>query len=822
MKSLILRLSIFIGSIFLLPEIFATHIVGGYLSYRFISVTADSAEYELTLHLYKDCGPLANDINEDAIYAIFDQNLIEIAFDSLPRISIDTLDDNINNPCVVSVPDVCVAEEIYQGRIRLDRSQAHTVTYQRCCRNSTIDNIIAPGNQGSTYSVFIAAYDVVDTNSTPVFNIVPPIVLCSNFEANFDLSATDPDGDSLVYSLCSPFNYASQTQPRPSLPFNPVDRPPYFPLPFAFPQTASNPVPSNPQISIDSETGRLTGLPRFDNEQYVIGFCVEEYRNGTLLTTIRRGIQINTGNCNPLITTAVQDQEQFCDGLTVQFKNNSTANVNVDTYKWDFGVPGVQDDTSRDFEPSFTYPSPGIYTITLIANPDYPCNDTSTNQFEVAPELEPTIESTGLFCADSNGINFSVGGVIPNGTTFLWDFGSDANIQNSTQAQVNDVKFSNPGSKLITLVATQANCKDSIVSGVRIFENPTVDFLISDSLECSPAVINFQNLSRFSGTADFFWDFGDGNTSTLRDPSHTYNQDGLYDVSLKIRTTDTTACIDSLTLTKQNAIRLSLDASINNVDFDISPNEGCSPLTVKFSETTSSDGNAEFFWDFGDNSDISNDPNPSHVYTNPGTYSVGLLMITSDKCVDTITTTYADTINVIEGPIASFVVKDSILSIKNANFEFDGEGDPISERGEYFLDGRFIGRGYDLNYTITELGKYNVDYVLFNTNRCRDTLRQIIEVIDEFEFVIPNVFTPNGDGINEQFQIQACGVDWFEISIRNRFGERVFKSNSINISWDGRINGRKTSSGVFYYRIKAIDFLGQLHTYTGTIQLITN
>ncbi|MBD99544.1 MAG: hypothetical protein CMO34_06850 [Verrucomicrobia bacterium] len=818
MLTLLLRLSLFlfIGSFSF--QLYATHIVGGYLSYQFISSTVDSAEYELTLFLYKDCGPNANVINEAAVYAIFDQNFVQVHFDSLPRISIDTLEDNINNPCVVSVPDVCVAEEIYRGRIRVDRSQGHTITYQRCCRNGTIDNIVDPGSQGSTYSAFIPAFDLIGANSTPDFGLVPPIVLCSNFEANFDLSVTDADGDSLVYSLCSPYNYASISAPRPNNSTNPVQPPPYFPLLFTFPQTAENPIPSNPQIRIDSTTGKLTGLPSLSNEQYVLGFCVQEFRNGVLINTVRRGIQLNTGNCNPVIVTAVQDQTQFCDGLNVLFRNNSTANVNVNSYKWDFGVPGVLDDTSRiEDSVEFTYPSPGIYTITLIANPDFPCSDTSTSQFEVRPELNPTIEQTGVFCEDSNGVSFDVGGVFSPTTSFRWQFGSDASIGSSTQKQVSDVKYSNAGSKQVSLVATEGNCKDSLVDGFRIYRNPTADFIFSDSLDCSPMIVDFQNLSRFEGTAEFEWDFGDGNKSNLRDPQHTYLNDGLYDVQMKIKTTS--LCVDSITITKPNAIRVTLDASPNVVDFQWLPNEGCVPLEVQFMQTSSSVGTPKFIWDL-DNNVQSELENPTSVYTDTGYYSIGLIMITEGKCADTLNMRIDSAIRVYFNPISSFTVSDSALPLKEANFFFDGQASQFVDKSHYELNGINIGVGPLLNYSFMDTGHFNIDYIVENQFNCLDTSSQTVLVFDEFELKIPNVFTPNYDNVNDRFEIEACGIYDFRITIHNRYGQQVFESTSLNFSWDGRINGKRAHPGVYFYDIDVLDFKGERKNYQGSVTII--
>ena len=818
MRTYLLRLLLFLIAGSLSAQLYSTHIVGGYLSYQFVSSTADSAEYELTLYLYKDCGPNANVINEAAIYAIFDQNLMQVRFDSLPRISIDTLPDNINNPCVVSIPDVCVAQEIYRGRIMVDRSQGHTVTYQRCCRNGTIDNIIAPGSQGSTYSAFIPSFDLIGPNTTPDFDSVPPIVLCSNFEANFDLSASDDDGDSLVYSLCSPFNYASISAPRPNNSSNPVQAPPYFPLPFTLPQTAENPIPSNPQIKIDSATGKLTGLPSFSDEQYVLGFCVQEYRNGVLINTVRRGIQLNTGNCDPAIVTAVQDQKQFCDGLEVLFRNNSTANVNVSGYKWDFGLPLVFNDTSRKADSVlFTYPAPGEYTITLVANPDLPCSDTSTIKFDVRPELNPTIVQNGVFCEDSNGVSFDIGGVVQPSTTFLWQFGSDASILTSTQKIVSDVSYANAGSKLISLVATDGNCKDSIVSGFRIYSNPTADFIFSDSLDCSPMVVDFQNLSRFEGTAEFEWDFGDGNVSSLRDPRHTYLNDGLYDVQMKIKTTS--LCIDSITIRKPDAIRVSLDASQNTVDFQLFPNEGCVPLEVQFTQNSSSAGTPKFIWDL-DNNVQSELENPTQVYTDTGYYSIGLIMITAGKCADTINKRIDSAIRVNLNPVSSFISSDSALPLKEANFIFDGQASQFVDQSHYELNGVKLGNGPLLNYSFMDTGHFSIDYIVENQFNCLDTSSQTVLVFDEFKLTIPNVFTPNYDNVNDRFKIEACGVYDFRISIHNRYGQKVFESTSLNFSWDGRINGKRAHSAVYFYEIDVLDFNGERKNFQGSVTII--
>jgi hypothetical protein len=99
------------------------------------------------------------------------------------------------------------------------------LVYERCCRNGTINNLNNPGNQGATYTATIPPTNAY-RNSSPVFNKFPPTFICANSPLSFDNSATDLNGDSLVYSLCTPNDGASQSDPAPTTPNNP----PYFPI----------------------------------------------------------------------------------------------------------------------------------------------------------------------------------------------------------------------------------------------------------------------------------------------------------------------------------------------------------------------------------------------------------------------------------------------------------------------------------------------------------------------------------------------------------------------------------------------------------------
>ncbi len=796
----------------------ATHIIGGYWDYKCLGLRGGQVEYEIKLFLYKDCGPNANNINEDARCVLFDQfnNLVDSLI--LPRLSIDTIPSTINNPCLVSGPNLCVAEEIYIGLISLDTSSQFTLTYQRCCRNgATINNLFGASNQGITLTTTFPRFSDVGCNDSPVFNSFPPISLCFDFDLQLDLSASDNDGDSIVYSLCEPFQGGSPTDPIPS--FRNVPPPPYVPVSYSAGFSSQNPMPANPALSINSQTGVLSGVPN-QLGQFVVGFCLEEYRNGTLINVTRRDIQVNTGNCNPVIVSAVQDQQLFCDGLTVQFTNQSTANVNIQNFKWDFGDPSTLADTSRQTNPSYTYPDTGLYTITLISNPGLPCNDTSTKDFLVYRRLSPILTQEGRACQNGNLLNFVARGEYEPHASFEWDFGSDANIQTSTLDSVGGVVFSNGNNNFpVQLIVSQDGCSDTINQIVQLFENPIANFIYNDSAGCYPLPVQFINRSSFTGSADFLWNFGDGGTSAQFNPSHTYTANGYYDVQLELRTTSN--CIDTSILTIDSAIHVSLDSSQNDIKFGVTPREICPGDTVRFLDSSFYEGRASYFWDFGDNN-LSTLRNPAYIYTDTGYYDVGLLLITIDKCIDTLQFSIDSALRVLPAPVSRFTSDAPSKSLKEAKFLFDASSSEFATASNFFINSVFIENNDSLYYTFTDTGTFTISHIAENKFGCQDTSQQSVNVFDEFLFIIPNIFTPNGDLINDEFAVRACGVYEYEISIFNRYGYNVFNSESMNINWDGRINGNLAPDGIYYYKIRIKDFRGEYLNYTGNLTLVRN
>jgi hypothetical protein len=239
----------------------------------------------------------------------------------------------------------------------------YTLVYQRCCRNASINNVFDPANTGATYLGTIPDAAFAECNSSPQFNNFPPTVICVNEGLVFDHSATDVDGDSLVYMLCAPYLGADASNPYPA----PPGPPPYNFVTFVSPYTATDPMGGSPPMAIDPATGILTVTPT-SLGQYVVGVCVSEYRDGVLLSEHKRDFQFNVTTCQPSVIASTPGVINQCSSNTITFVNNSIGGT---FYHWDFGT-GNSADTSNEFSPTFTFPDTGIYTVTLYVNREQP------------------------------------------------------------------------------------------------------------------------------------------------------------------------------------------------------------------------------------------------------------------------------------------------------------------------------------------------------------------------------------------------------------------------------------------------------------------
>lgn len=306
-----------------------------------------------------------------------------------------------------------------------------------------------------------------------------------------------------------------------------------------------------------------------------------------------------------------------CSPFTVEFANNSLGLP--DQVTWNFGDGTTSNDPNALLNHTFTTGlEDTTYTIQLIVENE--CgSDTAYHTITVLPNQVNAFFNTnitsGCIPLTVNFTQFSTGANVSS-----WDFGDG----NTSVAYSPTHTFTQAGTYEVQLFVNDGCSFDTATVQIQVAPSPSVDFVFAPDSVCINETFVFTNLSQ--NLAGVSWDFGDGNSSTLTNPSHAYPQSGTYAVTMT-GTSTTNGC--TATITKPVLVSVNPEP-----DFVATPISGCIPLTVSFNQTGA---NVTYqSWDFGDgNSSIANDP--SHTYTQAGTFAVELLVENANGCRDSLT-----------------------------------------------------------------------------------------------------------------------------------------------------------------------------------------
>ncbi len=606
---------------------FATHIVGGEIYYDCLG----GNNYKITLKIYRDCFNGQAPYDDPASIYFFNSSGVLITEVQIPFPGSIQLPVTINNPCFTPPTNICVEEAIYTTTVNLPPiAGGYDITYQRCCRNNTILNIVNPGAVGSTYMAHIPGTGALACNNSPRYNNFPPIFLCSGVPLNFDHSANDPDGDSLYYELCDPFTgldascpiVGPQTNTSAGCSVTPPPPPISF-IPWQAPYNASYPMSASPAIAVNPVTGMMTGTPNMVG-QWVVGVCVREYRNGVLISTNKRDFQFNVVNCPGLPVASIPTQTLFCNGYTVAFTENS---INAFSYSWNFGDPTTTADVSSNQTASWTYADSGTYTVTLIINPGTLCADTNWSTFYVYPLLNPNFAIPPGKCIYENSFNFSAAGAFMGNGTFNWNFGANATPSTSNSQNPTDVVYNAPGTYPVTLTIQENGCTRSVTHNVNVYPKPDALYGLQTAIACDLQPVQFIDSSfTTNGPLTYQWFFGDGTTSSEQNPNHSYPAIGSYNSSLIITTTN--GCKDTFALPSPIAVYPSPVAG-----FYVTPKDTSIfyPNVSTFDQSIGSI-DCDMYW--GDGS-MSTNCDTIHHYAKPGTYTLMQVVVNANGCKDT-------------------------------------------------------------------------------------------------------------------------------------------------------------------------------------------
>jgi len=321
---------------------------------------------------------------------------------------------------------------------------------------------------------------------------------------------------------------------------------------------------------------------------------------------------------------------------------------------------------------------------------------------------------------------------------------------------------------------------------------------------------------------EYEWDFGDGTISNEVDPAdHIYDTYGEYIIRM-------TATNGQCTDTYQTVVTIGAIPPI--VDFDATPKEGCLPLVVTFENLTQFADPSTYQWEFGDGQRVSAVENPTHVYRNPGTYTVRL---TASNITGQRTEMLKEEfITVFATPQASFTIPDEYRQVfTGEEVRFVNLSEGADEYIWKFGDGNESFE-FEPIHAYPDSGVYDITLIAINSETgCTDSvsLSSQVKVILGGESDVPNAFTPSraGPGTastnplqNDFFLPRVEGVSQFNMKIYNRWGELLFESNDKNTGWDGYYNGVLMPQGVYVYRLELVYENGRRETKVGDITLI--
>ena len=332
----------------------------------------------------------------------------------------------------------------------------------------------------------------------------------------------------------------------------------------------------------------------------------------TLIATSSNGCMDTTTSVvtvNPLPQVAFTANDT-CDGKSMTIVNSTTG---ANAYAWTFGDGSGSSATT----PNHTYTTYGKFDVKLIATTALGCQDSAATDIEIFPL--PQVSFTQSNVCDGNVMNFSNTSSIAKGVNaYSWNFGDGNSSANTSTSHT----YAQDGNYTVRLVATSnEGCQDSVDRNVSVYEQPVADF--SSNNECFGQELDFTNNTSISTTTE--WSFGDGNTSSVANPSHLYAAAGTYDVKLVTETIN--GCIDSVT-----KAFMVYRKPIAGFEFD----SICDGGDITFTNTSFNGVISSHKWYFGDG-DSAMIANPRHMYDSFGTYNTTLIVTTDDGCKDTTT-----------------------------------------------------------------------------------------------------------------------------------------------------------------------------------------
>ncbi len=507
----------------------------------------------------------------------------------------------------------------------------------------------------------------------------------------------------------------------------------------------------------------------------------------------------STGSLN--FTIGFSNSDTICLGDVTNF--SSTAQPPIQYSSWDFGDGSPL--VTNTLNVSHTYASTGTYTVTHIVHLDSVCKDTAIRIVEVAPHVNAAFTIDTVCFGNDNTIVNSSTGTISNTS---WDFG-DGNTGSQTTPLFTHTYAASGTYNVELIVENSFGCADTANAVAGVDEMPVPDFTFTNQCLGTPyQFTNTTTLGNPSNTSGVFWLWylGNSTTSIQEDPTANYSTDGFKNVRLVA--TSPGGCVADIT--KQIEVY-----PIPVADFDA--DTVCYGELTSFTDLSTVTSGSINSWLWLTDS-VYTSQNPTHLYDNDGTHNVRLIVTTNNGCKDTV----AKPVIVHPVPTADFSYAPINLSLFNTDACFTNKS---IQADSYLWDFDFdnqtsVSTDPCIQFPIGVMNDYNVKLIAYNNFGCVDSTIIEVPVGDEFLLYVPNAFTPDSDGLNEDFIPTYSGITELKFYIFNRWGDLLFSTEEQDKGWDGTYKGLKVKQDVYVYRIVARDIYGNRHNEIGHFSLL--
>lgn len=492
-----------------------------------------------------------------------------------------------------------------------------------------------------------------------------------------------------------------------------------------------------------------------------------------------------------------------CAPLPVIFSDSSQGDIAQ--WSWDFG----DDANSQNTNPIHTYTHSGDYDVTLEVTTVHGCRDTivKSNYVHVGGPFGTVSVSPDSICAPGP-VTFDYD--LSNTALITWDFG-DGNVQDipvpsqqGSQVHVYDsAGIVNP----VIILEDPDGCRWIVPGNYTIFADKVeVTFTASDTVLCDSSQVFFSSQAQSAWPSTLHWDFGNGQSSTQQAELITYTNTGIYPVTLTVTSPYCTAAH-----TKTVEVMLEPEVLIEPTAF-----HACVPGNVLFGGQNLNPQATVTGWEWFVNGQ--SQQYDSLVYLDFATTGWQIVTLrgyyANGQC-------HTDTTFNLWGapsPTADFDFNPQVPSVGNAEITFTNKSVDANLWNWDFGDGGQSTVEHPVHrYNVG--GMHPVMLVAKDEFECADTAVKVVQVIPR----IANVFTPNGDGVNDTyFVMERLNFTRFDLTIFNRWGQEVYVTYNYENGWDGYFEGVQAPDGVYFWDLW-YDFEGNpgrdLHL-TGYVHLI--